>query len=495
MGRMHRLSLLAVLLLGCAAMLVSALEPPPKTPVPGPVTGTDLARVEKGPFVIQVHLKGLFESSDMTEIALHPQAWLAPTGGSMTLLKAVPPGTLVKKGETLFTLDPTHLDRAIHELQIDQQLTDLGVIQAEKELEILKKSIPQDIQAAERAKAIADEDLKSYLAREKAMALKTAKMDLESSQFMLESSRENLRQLEKMYRDKDLTEETEQIILKRERHRLQDSEFRLEVAQSNHEKNLKVLMPRKEVEMVEATHKAALALEKATSTLPPTLAQKTQALLKARHDRDRGAEKLKKLQEDRLLVEFKAPAEGLVYYGRCVQGQWPGATEMAKKLHRNAVLTPDEVIMTIVRPQPLWVRASVEEKDLPLVPVGAQARVTATAFPDRKIPATVEEVATIPLTPGTFEVRLKLASGEPIASLVPGMNSTVTVTSYRKAEALTVPLAALREEEDSDKMTVYVKKDPYGPEKRTVTVGRRSSDRVEILSGLEAGEKVLLSKP
>ena len=115
------------------------------------------------------------------------------------------------------------------------------------------------------------------------------------------------------------------------------------------------------------------------TTLPLTVGQHRLALEKAKYERARGAERLANLKKDRDLFTVKAPADGVVYYGRCVEGQWPNAAGLVSRLQKGGNIQPDEVFMTIVRPAPMTVRATVEEKDRAQISVGAACKVTPTA--------------------------------------------------------------------------------------------------------------------
>ena len=68
----------------------------------------------------------------------------------------------------------------------------------------------------------------------------------------LEYAKEELRQLEKMYRSKDLTEETEEIILRRTRFQVESSEVQLKEAELRRDVTLKVELPRREIKAREA---------------------------------------------------------------------------------------------------------------------------------------------------------------------------------------------------------------------------------------------------
>jgi multidrug efflux pump subunit AcrA (membrane-fusion protein) len=412
--------------------------------------------------------------------------------GGLTVERAVEPGTPVKSGDVLLTLDREKIDRAIRDLEADQQLADLSIRLGEMELPIVEKSAPLDMSAAEQAKSRADEDLRKYLAVDKPLAIESAEFGVKNSAHNLEYTEEELKQLQKMYR-KDLTEETEEIILKRQRHAVESAKFMLKMTENRREQTMKVDLPRKEQDLRDGAAKATISWEKARTTGPLAVSQRRLALEKSKYERARGAERLANLKKDRDLFTVKAPAEGVVYYGRCVQGQWPTAAGLVGRLQRGGSIQPEEVFMTIVRPGPATVRATVEEKDRGLVSVGAACKVTAAALPDAKLPGKIDRVSRVPIG-GAFEVFVAFDAA-PAEAIQTGMACSVKVVTYTNPNALTIPAVTVFDDElDEDRHYVY-KALPGGPEKRTVTVGKRSGGRAEITSGLEAGDEVLLSKP
>jgi multidrug resistance efflux pump len=227
-----------------------------------------------------------------------------------------------------------------------------------------------------------------------------------------------------MYR-KDLTEETEEIILKRQRNQVETAKFMLKMSENRRDQSLKVDLPRREQDMKDSAAKANIAWEKARTTNPLAVGQKRLALEKAKYERARGAEKLANLKQDRDLFTIKAPADGIVYYGRCVQGQWPAASGLVSRLQKGGSIQADEVFMTIVRPWPMTVRASVDEKDRGLVTAGSACKVTPAALPDVKLAGKLERVSRVPVG-GSFEavVGFDAAPGD---AIVPGMACTVKV--------------------------------------------------------------------
>ncbi len=77
----------------------------------------------------------------------------------------------------------------------------------------------------------------------------------------------------------------------------------------------------------------------------------------------------------------------------------------------------------------------------------------------------------------------------------PGMTADVTFLIKTSENALTLPLSAIFNDENEEKV-VYLKPKPeMEPKKQTISTGIVTFDRVEILSGLQEGDEVLLTKP
>jgi HlyD family secretion protein len=453
-------------------------------------------KVKKEPFKVEVTLKGIFESEEMTEVVLRPEAWLPENRGLLTVMKAVEHGTPVRKGEILVSLDLEKIDQALRDLETDRQLTELSIKQAEEELPILEKAAPIDLAMAERAKKHADEDLKKFLELDRPLMTKVVEFYVKNAANYLEYAKEELRQLEKMYRSSDLREDTEEIILKRQRNDVEAQTFRLKMAEVRRDETLHIDLPRQEQSMRENVERQTVLLDRARTHTPLTLSQRRLALHKMKYEEDKTFDRLRKFRRDRELLTVKSPTDGLAYYGRCVRGQWTTASMIASKLQRGGMLLPDEVFLTIVKPRPFFVRATVEEKELQDLRVGRAGKVVPVSNPERKLEAKVTQVSPVPLAAGNFEARVILNAGQDEASLMPGMACTVKVIPYRKEAAIVVPATAVFAEElDEDQHYVYLPSKDGKPAKRPVTVGRTAGGKTEILQGLHEGEEILPEKP
>jgi HlyD family secretion protein len=177
------------------------------------------------------------------------------------------------------------------------------------------------------------------------------------------------------------------------------------------------------------------------------------------------------------------------------------------------------VLFTVADTSRMIVKAGVNEVDIGKITVGMPVKVTLDAYPkvifkgkiDRIAPAVrVEEKVRV------FDVEIRLdAQGRELRS---GMTANIEVVGERKEKVLSVPVESVFKRDDQE--IVYVKKtiDPkiFAEEskkkkgeakkddkdawkqffdKRVVVTGLADNARVEIVSGLKAGEEVALEDP
>jgi RND family efflux transporter MFP subunit len=440
---------------------------------------------------IEVNLTGVFEAQQTWPIALQPKNW-----SSFTVVKAVPHGTRVKRGDTLVQLDMTKIDEQLQDLEHARQLSRLSQRLAETEWSVLQKTIPLDLTAAQRAQRIANEDLSYFMKTDRAYQQASAEFSLKSSQNSLEYAEEELQQLEKMYSADDLTEETEEIILKRARNDVERAKFYLQGTGLRTAQTLETELPREEQQLVDAAKRADLALAKAEVELPVKLEKQKVERLKQQLEEQRAVKQLNELRQDRAMMEVKAPADGYVYHGSWTDGKWSGASAVASQLKQGGKLAPHSVFMTIVNPRPLVIRVDVPEKDLYRLTRNLPTTATPDGYPELELQAALQQVAPFPMSQGTFEGRFAVILEDEARPIVPGMGCKLTVVAYNNPKAITVPAKAVFEDsEDGKRNVVYLQRESGPAEKRKVVVGQKTENKWEIVRGLQAGDEILLTEP
>ncbi len=144
-------------------------------------------------------------------------------------------------------------------------------------------------------------------------------------------------------------------------------------------------------------------------------------------------------------------------------------------------------ILTIMDPTRLWVEAAIYEKDIAKVKVGQKAEVTVPAYPDETFQGTITYVSDI-LDPETHTITVRTEVANPDLKLKPGMFANLTIELSQNGAALSVPSEAVLD--DRGWSMVFVKREGLRFEPRLVKLGAHEGSFVEILGGLEAGERV-----
>ncbi|MBN1853243.1 MAG: hypothetical protein JW829_10985 [Pirellulales bacterium] len=501
---MPRAILLCLFLLGIFSSCILANDDPARTEVP--VKGEDTVKAEDsvkaedpvktheiqpGPFRIDVKIEGLFVADKKTELALFPKEW-----SDFTVVEAVAHGQVVHQGDLLVRFDNTEISEQIADLEADQRLAELSIIQAERDLPQFEQVLALAYASAERDSQYASQDLARFAEIDRPLAERSAEHYLKQARHGLEYAKEELDQLLKMYEADDLTEETEEIILKRQRHEVESAEFALKQSEINFEETVHLQLPRQEASLKHNVEQAKHALDQAKINLELKVNQKQFELEKSKHVRKRALERHAKLLADQGLMTIKAPTDGVVYYGQCLHGKWPNIKTMMQSLRPKGTVASEAVFMTIVTPRPLLVLGQAAEKDMAGFQEGLVAQIKPTANPAVAIAGRIGRVSTIPVEDGQFAVEFILDSNQVPEWIVAGMTCKAIVTTYERSNALTVPCKAVKTEpaNPADKYVHILDQQTNQPRRQAVKTGRESGQVVEIVEGLAPGNRVVLEE-
>ena len=448
-------------------------------------------KIEPKRLKIDITLDGTFVARTMEEVPLRPDTWT-----SYEIEEVVEHGAKVRKGETLIKFDSEKIDEAIADLELEQRLNELAILRADEELPRMEKTLRLDFEDAERANQQAKEDFERYKEIERPMAVKSAEFMVKYYDFMLNYEKDELDQLEKMYEADDLTEETEEIVLKRQRNSVEFAEFGLESARLDRDETLKVRLPRADIRIKEALERTALARARAQTALSLDLNRARYEQEQRKKARTKSLDKHAKLLADRELMEIEAPADGIVFYGQNVNGRWSDTQTLINKYKPHSNLSPGSILMTIVESRPVYVTSTVEEGKRPDVKDGQKAKITLPAEGSDRVGSEVKSISSIPVSPGKFEINFELEQEQIPDWIVPGMSCKVQITTYDKKDALVVPKTAIHDDEDNqDQKYVWLvdpDDDEAKPERRNVKLGKRKGDEIEVIKGLKKGDVVSL---
>jgi HlyD family secretion protein len=151
-------------------------------------------------------------------------------------------------------------------------------------------------------------------------------------------------------------------------------------------------------------------------------------------------------------------------------------------------------VMTLSDMSHIFVMASVDESDIGQVKVGQTVDITADAFPGKHFGGKVVRIATQGVNTTnvvTFEVKIEVTS-ENKGLLKPQMTANVQIIEANKPNVITVPMLSIIRKQHKTYVTIV--KPDNSTEEREVQLGIDDGDNQEVLSGISAGESVLVHK-
>ena len=154
----------------------------------------------------------------------------------------------------------------------------------------------------------------------------------------------------------------------------------------------------------------------------------------------------------------------------------------------GATVGTDANLFKIIDISRVWIDANVFERDLARVRLGQEARVSVPAFPGSTFTGKVILINSV-VDPDTRTVKVRTEVPNPDGRLKPDMFANVSIITAQNRAAVSIPQSALLN--DEGKTIVFVA-DGNTYKKRQVTAGIQGNDRVEIIDGLQAGEKVVV---
>ncbi len=342
---------------------------------------------------------------------------------SLKIKKILPHGTSVTKDQNVVWFETEDVDKQIRDATAAHRLAELTFKDEEFAYRQFLETQKLEKATADRNHQKARQDFDNYVQVDRERQIESARFSLKNSQASLDNAMEELTQLEQMYKEDDLTEESEEIVLKRAKQSVENAQFRLKGTKISTERSLRQTIPRSRAEQQDAFTRAQLAHDKATRDLN-VARQKRDIEMQQKRDKFKEAEeKFRRLQEERKQLVIQAPQAGIVMHGTLARGK---IGDKPSTLDEGVSVTGKQVLVTIAQPGRLQIRVDLQEKDLRHVTVGAKGKVKATAYPDRNISATVKSVSAVPYAGNKYDcvlsVKLPKAAGP---AILPGMSCSI----------------------------------------------------------------------
>ena len=208
--------------------------------------------------------------------------------------------------------------------------------------------------------------------------------------------------------------------------------------------------------------------------------------------------KLADVNEQIDLATIIARRPGLVVYGAADQNSMRFRSNSQEAIQEGATVRERQSILTIPDMREMAVKVNIHESAVQRVAVGQLVKVSVDAFPDEQLTGVVIKVAVVADSANSFmnpdlkvyPTTIKIDGTHDW--LRPGMSAEIDILVRSLEDVVYVPIQAVTYFDDE--RVVYVS-NRGRTERREIKVGTFSDSYIEILSGLEAGEEVLLLPP
>lgn len=412
------------------------------------------------------------------EIQITPLYWQ-----KYSIESIVPQGKWVEQGQTLIQFNKEELKKEWDKQLKEHRLRKIRLEEVKQEYQDLSQ---KNAQIKDKVKTLLKrqkEDQKHFVDTEEPLIKKTQQQFLKNADFNVMYYEEELRQLRKMYKEDDLTEETEEIILKRAEHSLKRTLLDRENIYAKVKRELEVNLPRKKKDWQTTLVETSLQQHMKLQQSKRAVARKKISLEKEESVYDQWEKHLDKLKHDLDLMTLKANKSGYVYYGEFNKAKWNFSAE--KQLCIAGKPVKNRTLITLVPKYTDYVfTASVNASKRHLLKNGQQgtAKLQGT-YKTGKF--TVQNLDDQQFKPNYWLVNF--TANLPTESFIqPGMTVSIELPIYRKENALLIPISAL--DTSTQPHTVNLKQTDGTVKKQPVKTGKFNENKIEIVDGLKEGD-------
>jgi Cu(I)/Ag(I) efflux system membrane fusion protein len=184
---------------------------------------------------------------------------------------------------------------------------------------------------------------------------------------------------------------------------------------------------------------------------------------------------IEKTGETRNTVPVLAPADGIVTQLMAREGMY---------------VTPGSEMFTIADLSDVWVMVDVFEHQLAWVAPGMKAQISVPAYPGRTWEGVVDYLYP-DLDPKTRTLRVRLVFPNPQRELKPNMFADVAIDAGSTKDVLKIPRDALIVTGERQSVVKALGEGRFQPV--DVVTGMQTDGQVEILSGLNEGDEIVVS--
>lgn len=160
-----------------------------------------------------------------------------------------------------------------------------------------------------------------------------------------------------------------------------------------------------------------------------------------------------------------------------------------KMVQQGQYVNVGEVLFNVADLSRVWVEIEVYENEFPNIKIGQQVQITSQSYPGKPFSGRISFIYPF-LDPKTRTVKARVEMPNAGMKLKPDMFVNAII-KMPLGSAIVVPITAVMD--SGKRQTVWVESQPGMFEPREVQVGQQTDDKIQILSGINAGDKVAVS--
>ena len=438
-------------------------------------------KVTRGPFAITVTDNG--ELNSISNVTI-----VSKVDETTTILWLIPEGTIVKEGDLVCELDSAKFREEAKQQEIAVNQAEAAEAQAEEALKIQRIQNESDTAAAELAWMLAKLDLDKWKLGDFLQQQDEFNGEIQLKQEELQRAREKYDFSKRIAKKGYISQnelEADRMAVNKAAIILKAAEGKLAVLEDYTNGRTVTELEANNIEMKREINRADLKAKAAEAQYEKDY---DSLKLTAEVQRAKYQRRLRQLEACKLL----APQAGQVVYAK------PNSrSRNPTNIEEGASVRERQEIIYLPDYSQMKVEAGIHESRINLVKEGLPVIIHVDAYPDEIFHGVVETVDTVP-KPGRwpnydlkeYEANILMKKGEKTKKLKPGLTAQIEILVNQRDYVLQIPVQSVVAVGEKRVTFVLTKK---GPERRELLIGDSSDTAIEILDGIEKGDRIVMN--
>ena len=410
--------------------------------------------------------------------------------GSTTIIFIEPEGKQVKKDDVVCELDASTLidKETAQEIAVEKANALLG--QANEDLAIQETQNESDLAAAQLRIKLAELDLKKFQDGEFPQQMSDIKAEVFTAEASLSRFTESCNFIRKLvqkgYKNQNDLEAEEQ--------NLKDAEFKVSSAKTKEKVLESFTQERTLAELQANVTESKLEIKRIQRKGNGQIIQLTAEQKARKLTYELEAKKFERLKAQIEACKIRATQDGQIVYANTRDGR----SSDQVLIEVGGTVRERQPIINLPDLDSMKVNARIHESRISMVRSGLPAKIKVDAYADEVFYGEVDNVASVPSSTSSFSRDIKeyeavikiLDDPEKVNKLRPGLTATIEILVERRDNVLQIPVQAVVTV-GTRQFTFVVSGGAVG--RKTITVGQTNERVIEVVTGLDDGDQVVMN--